>query len=145
MTKAVPCRVRYGYRFTGAHELAGRSKVTADIPADFWPQDLKPPSYQIQISTFRDGSCQPLQPYSHFFTAEDFYCPQWQREMWVGVEKWQQWQRVEAGVQKALAGRLADLWEPVSEGHDRLPEDFWIELPTRDELIKAIGLANPPA
>lgn len=144
MRDTIPCRIRYGYRFTGEHERAGRFKISAEIPADFWPEDLKPPTYQIQISSFRNGSCQPLQPYSRFYTAEDFYCPQWQREMWVGIDKWVQWQRVEAAVQRALAGRVADLWEPVEDGHDRLPDDFWIQVPPRDELIKWVGLARPP-
>lgn len=148
MKNAITCQIRWGHKWTDG-EYKGRISIHADVPMDFWPENLPEPSFQSTTSTFVDGHCVNTQPWHRWTPIENYYQPQWLRDMSPGTERWKLWHAYE----KALHVFLWDRWQGCATAEKqmlKLPEStvqkpVFKRLPSRSDVLEAIGFLTEPA
>lgn len=147
MTDTITCQIRWGHKWHQG-DFIGRISIHADIPMAYWPADLPEPTYQSTTSRFVDGRCVDTQPWHKWTPVENFYQPQWMREMPAGIARYRLWNAYTA----ALFNHLWEQWEPMATHEPlmlRLPEstvDNPVRVPVldREAMLQAIGYAEPP-
>ena len=149
MKEQITCQIRWGHKFHQGEHI-GRISIHADVPMAYWPADLPEPTYQSTTSTWNEAtkSPEPAQPWSKWTPVENFYQPQWMREMPQGVQRYRLWN----SYTRALFEHLWQQWEPMAtpEPHLlRLPEStvdnpVRVQLPNREAMLQAIGYDKQP-